>query len=553
MPDPATPVTATPAAATAAAPAPAPAPPAAPAQPATPAQPAPPAQPEAPAQPAPAAEAPAAAPGASAWKGKPEPKGTDYPQTEDGMAQSIRDHDNWVQENPEAYAAAHPGLAKPEEKPAEAAAEAEKPEEGEKPAEGAKPAEAAGPLPLELEKAITSDPALKAALDANPAARDLVMGMGRELEAAKPVLELVPTVEDARFMATNANTMLDLRHNALLGVENPDARTGFLEGLRLQFIETDEKGKPVMDAAGKPVLGKDYDSCLRTPMATEKLGDIQSTLDTAIQGLEQKLKGYYPGEAEKAADQKRLDDLKDDREAIDWTQELLKMMSGEGETALPPLPEDATPAQRATQERLEKMQADLREQQAAAGKGKQLADVKAFENTMRISWNSEVGKAIDTYLAAAKARGEVISDYHIQQKYINPETKQQEDVGAFAVTVLFDFDKTVMGITKERNEIQRLERLGPAGKQLREANAARLRQTYLEPIIRKHAKAIQDGIRQSQDAEAQRRGEISKVARTEPQATATPGAQPNLTEAQLQEKALAMVQADPRWKSADEE
>ena len=89
-----------------------------------------------------------------------------------------------------------------------------------------------------------------------------------------------------------------------------------------------------------------------------------------------------------------------------------------------------------------------------------------------------MGKAIDTYLAAAKARGEVISDYHIQQKYINPETKQQEDVGAFAVTVLFDFDKTVMGITKERNEIQRLERLGPAGKQLREANAARLRQTY---------------------------------------------------------------------------
>ena len=43
------------------------------------------------------------------------------------------------------------------------------------------------------------------------------------------------------------------------------------------------------------------------------------------------------------------------------------------------------------------------------------------------------------------------------------------------------------------------------------------------------------------------------MARTEPQATATPGAQPNLTEAQLQEKALAMVQADPRWKSADEE
>ena len=65
-------------------------------------------------------------------------------------------------------------------------------------------------------------------------------------------------------------------------------------------------------------------------------------------------------------------------------------------------------------------------------------------------------------------------------------------------------------------------------------------------------KAIQDGIRQSQKAEEERRGKISKVARTEPQTAATAGPQPNLTEEQIQEKAMALVQRDPRWNAADE-
>lgn len=481
---------------------------------------------------------------------KPEPKGSSYPQTEDGLAQFVREHDAWLEANPDA-------AAKPEGEAAQPAAEAAQPGE-EKPAAeeaaaklAAEPEKAAGPLPQEFEAAINGDAALKAALEANPAAQKLIMDSARQLEAGKPVLQMVPTVAAAEFMTTHANTMLDLRHNALLGVENPDARTAFLSGLRNQFVETDDKGAPVLDAAGKPVMGKDYDLCLLTPAATEKLGGIQERMAATVAALEQKLKGYYPSEADKAADQKRLDDTKDAQEALVWTMDLLKLEGGEGEMALPPLPDDATPAQREAQARLERMQAELKKDRAAAGKGSQTEAVKTFEREQRISWQSGVGKFIDDYLKAAKERGEVISDYHIQQKWINPATKQQEDVGAFAVTVLFEFDKTVMGITKERDAIYRLERMGPAGKQLREANAARLRTTYLEPIIRKHIQAIQDGIRQSQTAEEKRRAEIATVARVEPQTAATAGPQPNLTDAQIQEKAQAMVTADPRWKTAD--
>ena len=472
-----------------------------------------------------------------------EPAAESYGQDEDGIAQFVRDHDAWRQgqeqgtgEQPAAEAAA------------EGAVEAEQPA-----AEAAAPgaAEAAGPLPQALETALNDDPALKAALEANPKARELMMDIGRKLEAARPVLEMVPTVEDAQFMSAHANTLLDLRHNALLGVESPEARTAFLGGLRDQFIETDDKGAPVLDAAGKPVLGKDYDLCLLTPAANEKLGSVLSKMDADIAGLTQKLTGYYPSEADKNADQKRLDDLNDAREIINWTLELLKMEGATGEPALPPLPDDATPAQKAAQERLERMQADLRKDQAAAGKGKQLDEMKAFEAQQRVGWQAGVGKTLDDYLAAAKERGEVIPDYILKEKWTDPATKQQTEFPRLAVTILNDFDATVMGITKERNRIHELERMGPAGKNLREANAQRLRITYLEPIIKRHIKTIQDGIRESQTAEEKRRGEIAKVARTEPQTAATAGAQPNLTDAQIQEKALALVRQDARWASAD--
>jgi hypothetical protein len=482
------------------------------------------------------------------------PSGLDYPQTEDGMVQAIRDREEWAEQNPQARpeGAREPG-SEGAEQPADAAATAEKPAEEAAAADAAgKPAAEAAPIPEALDAAFNADPALKAALDANPAARDLVMDMGRKYEAARPVLELIPTRADAEFVTTHANTMLDLRHNALLGIENPEARQGFLTGLKNQFVETDAKGQPVLDAKGQPVLGKDYDTCLRIPMATEMVTSVVAEMDATIGELQQKLKGYYPSEAEKNADQKRLDDLTDDREAAGWFGELLKMRAGGGEEKLPPLPADATPEQRKTQERLERQQAELNKQREAQGKGNQTAAVQRFEGEMRVGWQTAVGKQIDDYLAAAKERGEVISDYNLNEKWIDPKTKQAQNLPRLAVTILNDFDNTVMGITRERNEIQRLERLGPAGRQLREANAVRLRTTYLQPIIQKHIKAIQDGIRQSQKAEEARREKIGKVARVEPQSAATAGPQPNLTEAQIQEKALALVQKDPKWASADE-
>jgi len=109
-----------------------------------------------------------------------------------------------------------------------------------------------------------------------------------------------------------------------------------------------------------------------------------------------------------------------------------------------------------------------------------------------------------------------------------------------------------MGIPTERAEMQRLQRLGPAGAQQRETNAARLRTTYLTPIIQKKIGEIQNGIRQIAAAEIERQQKIAGVARNEPQSSGG-GSQPVLTEAQLEAKARETAEKDPRWAGGDEE
>ena len=524
----------------AAAPAPAPAAPATPSTPSAPATPAaPPSTPAAPATPStPAAPAAPAAPGvpatpAAAAAPPAEPQSGGYEPTEEGLRKFITEHDAWAQQNPEAAEAEVPAAEVP-------AAEAGK--------ETPPPAAATEALPKAFDDAIAADPALKAALEANPAAQQLVMEAARASEAAKPILALAPTLEAAQFMARQANVVLDVRHNMLMGVDDPAARTAGYTGLKDQFAETDDKGVALRGADGQPVYGKDYDLCLRTPASLEKLTEMRDQSLGQLRDLEAKTKGVYPDQAAKDADLAALEDAGYTRDALNYVLSLLNP----GPAAPPPLPGDATPEQKQFQERLERQQAEFNRQQQEAGKGAQASTVRQFEGAQRVSWQKGVGKDIDTYLDAAKARGEAIPEFLITRPWIDPATQQPSTIPAFAVEALTEFDRTVMGMPTERAEIQRLQRLGPAGVQQRETNAARLRASYLTPILQRKVKELQDGLRQSQAGEADRQQKIAGVARIEPQ-SAGGGSQPVLTEAQLSEKARETAQKDPRWAAGDEE
>jgi hypothetical protein len=480
-----------------------------------------------------------------------EPQSEKYPATEEGLRQFITEHDAWEQANPDAAAAAKAARG---EQPAAAETKTAEQIAAETPAAEAEagketpPAAATEALPKAFDDAIAADPALKAALEANPAARELVMEAARASEAAKPILALAPTLEAAQFMARQANVVLDVRHNMLMGVEDPEARTAGFNGLKEQFIETDDKGQPMRGADGKPVYGKDYDLCLRTPASLEKLAEMRDQVVGQIRDLEAKTKGVYPDQAAKDTDLSALEDAGYTRDALNCVLSILSP-APEGPPALPP---DATPEQRAFQERLERQQAEFRRQQEDAGKGAQANAVRQFEQTQRVNWQKGVGKGIDDYLTAAKARGEVIPEYLITRPWIDPATGQASTIPAVSVEILTEYDRTVMGIPTERAELQRLQRLGPAGAQQRETNAARLRNSYLTPIIQRKVREMQDGLRESQKAEADRQQKIAGVARNEPQSSGG-GSQPVLTEAQLETKARETAEKDPRWAGGDEE
>jgi hypothetical protein len=479
----------------------------------------------------------------------PEPKPTDFGRDEEGIVKFIQAHDQWAQDHPEEAAAA---VA------ARAAAEGIVPPEGQAPEpvkveEPAPPAEAppaTEKLPEAFDAVVQKDPALKAALEANPEAQKLVMEAARTSAAAAPVLAIVPTVEAAQFMAGHANTALDIRHNMLMGIENPAAAEAGFNGLVSQFIETDDKGIAMKDAAGKPVYGKDLDIGLLTPGTKMKLGGMLEQTLQQIKDLETKTKGVYPTQAAKDADLAALDDANYTRDAFNYVMSLLSPAEDGG---LPALPPDATPEQKATQERLERQMAEFRAEREAAGKGAQAKDIQTFENTLRLDWQREVGKGLDDHLAAMKARGEYIPDYIVTRKWVDPTSKQETSFPSLAVEILNEFDSRVMGIPTERAELQRLQRLGRPGEQQRKANAARLRVTYLGPIIQRHVTEIQNGLRESQAAEEARRSAAGTVARVEPTTTGAGGAPAALTDAQIEEKATAMVKADPRWAAADQE
>ena len=296
------PVPAAPAAAAPAAPAPAPAPsppPAAPpaAAPAAAPPPAPAAAPDAPA----AAAQPAAQPAAPAAPAAPAgpPKTSDFHETEEGIEQFIEASEKWRQEHPD-QELEQPAQVAPEAG-APAAEEAPKPPE-QQPAPQAQPGEAPPlPTPQAFDDLLTAKPDFKALFDRDPEAKTQVMDLARAAEAAKPVLDIVPTVEEARFATGKANEYLNLQHLFAMAAEDPEmGERGWNQFVDL-FKIRDDKGAPVLQN-GVPQMAESFDFIGRKFLGGA-LGDRLGREKAALTALQQKLEsGVYPSEAAKEAD-----------------------------------------------------------------------------------------------------------------------------------------------------------------------------------------------------------------------------------------------------------
>lgn len=490
----------------------------------------------APAEPAVAPAVPSAAPAAPVAPAGP-PKSSDFPDTADGFTEWVMANEKWKMDHPDGEAA--PDAVQP-------VAEPKPGDEAPKPAEAQPAAEVSPATPQALDEWTTKDPAFKAALDGNPELKGQVMSMARVAAAAQPILDIIPTIEDATFAVDTSRQFIGLRSDFMMAPESPELGEQAWGNFVSLFHETDDAGKPILDAAGQPKLGQDFDF-IAQKFTTGALGSKTTEVESGYNELKKRVdSGVYPNQAAKDADVAKLQEAEYSLAAYKYVAE--NLLGAAEEDKLPDLPADATPEQRAFQERLKAQQDELNKTKQSNSKNGRVEARQKFEGEMNQSWGAGVGEELDNWMTAARARGEFIPQVVLEQKWVNPKTNQVTNISNFAAQVQIDFNRRVNSIPTVLNKLKELNALpvGEPARQARAAYASKLRSQYLKPIIEAHVKRIQDGIREQSAASGQREQRVGEIARVEPN-TGSPVTPKSLTEAQITEKARTLAQQDPAW------
>jgi hypothetical protein len=322
------------------------------------------------------------------------------------------------------YEKEHPQGEKPADAPAaeieKPAADADKPaSEPDKPA--AEPAIA--PTPERLNELFKEAPEVQAALEAHPKVKEQVFEMARQLAAADPILQAIPTKADADFHIQNTNELLGLKTASMRLVRDPETTPQFLEAFDSAYMHVDEKGQPVKDAAGNIVYGEDYKPAINALVARE-VGGYKKQFATEMEQLRGRLaNGVYPNEAAKEADQQRLDNLQMGSDAI----EILEMIqTGDYFKENPPeLPADATPEMKAYFEKqrseLAEERRKLDEKTGAVAKQDRTATAQKFDVAVRTEAGTKAGSMITTILKQKEAAGQYIPQFYLEEKYVDAD------------------------------------------------------------------------------------------------------------------------------------
>ena len=502
----------------------------APAAPSAPAAPAP--VSSTPAAPAPVTpSAPAVTPSAPATPSTPAafdpqtsatpPNSADYPSDAEGQVRFMSDNSKWSLSHEEeagkireAKLAAENG----EEVTQPTAELTQKVEEAEQPQPDAPKTEtpaAVAATPAAIEEWTTKSPELKALFAKSPELQAQIMEMARTNEAAKPVLEIVSTPEEARFAVDNANRLVGVQSSWMLAAEDPDMIGTAYDQTVEFFKERDANGAEVKGADGQPKMGADFPIFQRS-VATPLLQNIAGSAQAAITALEARLAGNYPSEEARAADADALEQATYRKAAYDFILNDMKQ-SGDTSSKLPALPPGATPEQVAYQKELEKQQAELDAKSGKQTTESRKAASKAVDSEVQKSFETTINTQIETAINAMKERGEYLPDFVLQDKWINPATGKVTGLSAFGVKMYTALKNKLESTPIHVAKIASLQALGAAGKEARISEMNRLTTLYLPKIIETEIKRIQDGIRSS----AGKKSATPSIARVEPQSQGT--------------------------------
>jgi len=436
-------------------------------QPAAPAQPSSPAQPEVPAQPAAAPEGQPATPAQpSAPAEGAEPQQADFPGDVVGFLEA---HNAWERKRD--------GLDQPA---ADQASQAQ-PAEGEQP----KPEDQQPKIP-EPEQSLTPEslnalaeksPELKAALEASPEVKNALFAMARKNAQLAPIGELFPNLEAAKFAAETSNTMVNLRTQFMEAIDSPESFPAAFEQFADEFAIKDKDGKPVLDAAGNPTYGEDFQ------MLNDFIVDTYHGIEIADLEAAQQAGKFAAGDG--SADDMALQALK---YLKDW-----KAGNAEGQKLdLTGLPQDQMAIlearKRAVKEREEALEGKGKQQNAEQRKQERANYELSVQKKVGGSVGSRLKAMIDEHEKAAV----FIPSYVLDAK--DPET----GISVFAKTLLDTFEektygrvdrktgKVIGGVAYIRDQAKMLARRPPSP----EAEQARV--DFANRLIDEHLPAIFD-------------------------------------------------------------
>lgn len=547
----ATPPPAAPSAPSSAPAAPAPSVPAAP--PAAPAPPpaAPPAAPDA--APAPAAAPDAAPKPADAAPAAYDPKtaaappaNTDFPNTPDGQVEFLKQYKEWEKAHPEGV------------KPADAApaAEAAKTPEEQALADAqpapAKPADAPEPAatPQALAEMMEADPAFKAALEASPKAKGQIFSMARELAASKPITEIVPTVEDAKFMQEYSGHMVGLKTASMRMIDSPDSAPQFLELFDSQFQRVDGEGKPILDAAGKPTYDPDR-AAVRSAIFNDEFQRVSSPIAGEIEALNTKLAGAYPSEFARQQDQQKLDNLEYAKVALEVVPQIIDGTFFEG--AAPEPPADATEEQKqwfAEQKaNLDRQKQELDDKKKGASKEERASQTQQFQTAVREDMGTAAGTIIHNAMKSIVDTGVYIPEFYLQEKYVDPGTGKETGTSAIGARLFLQFENELMKPGSRALMEQTQHELLPQNdqtKEIRKTWYARKAAELIPALVQKEVDRIQSLVKLDQDKQDARLKERNKVAQPEP-STGGSSLPAGASREQVLSAAEEAAKKDPGW------
>jgi hypothetical protein len=410
----------------------------------------------------------------------------------------MEDNGAWLIQHPQEAAKLQSERLKAEDQPfapTEPAAEAVPAVEPEKPAEAPKPPEApvAAATPAVIEEWTGKSPELKAAFDAHPEIKAAVMGMARENEAAKPVLEIVSTKEEAQFAVEHANRLVTLQTNWIMAAEDPDMVGPAFDQTLEMFMERDANGAIVKGADGQPKMAPDYD-IFEGKFAAGKVARVGKGFDARIKELQTRLAGNYASDEARTADEAALEQADYSKKAVDYVLELINRPATGG-TSLPALPANASPEQVAYHEQLKAERAELDKSKGVQTAESRKAARTALTQEVGRTWSKSVDDHISSHIAQMKERGEYLPDFVLSDKWINPATQKVTGVTDFGARCWINLNNKIFGNPIHRATLADLEAKGAAGKEARLAELNRLTNLYLPKIIQTRVDEIQQGIR----------------------------------------------------------